>query len=55
MIKQVFLPHEAETVMSIHLSLNLPPDKRTWGGTSNGKSTVSSAYRLIMKNSEKDV
>ena len=55
LIKQVFLPHEVETILSIPLSLSLPPDKRKWGGTSNGKFTVSSTYRLVMEDSEKGV
>ena len=55
LIKQVFLPHKAETIMSISLSISLPPDKRKWGGTSNGKFTVSNTYRLIIEDSEKGV
>lgn len=51
----MFLPHEAEIILSISLSLSLPPDRRTWGVTNNGKFTVSNAYRLIIEDCGRSV
>ena len=44
----VFLPHEAELIKSIPISLQLPEDKLIWALTSNGVFSVRSAYRLAM-------
>ena len=44
----VFLPHEAELIKSIPISLQLPEDKLIWALTSNGVFSVRSAYRLVM-------
>ena len=42
------LPHEAELIKSIPISLQLPEDKLIWALTSNGVFSVCSAYRLAM-------
>ena len=44
----VFLPHEAELIKSIPISLQLPEDKLIWALTSNGFFSVCSAYKLAM-------
>ena len=45
----IFLPHEAELMKSIPLSVQLPKDKLIWAGNNNGKFSVKSAYRLAME------
>ena len=45
----IFLPHEAEAIKSIPLSVCFPSDKLVWAETANGKFTIKSAYHLPMK------
>ena len=47
-IDTVFLPHEAEVIKSIPISVWLPPDKLIWSKTSNGLFTVQSSYKLAV-------
>ena len=44
----IFLPHEAELIKSIPISLQLSEDKLIWALTSNGVFSARSAYRLAM-------
>ena len=44
-----FLPHEAEAVKSIPLSVRSLPGKLVWAETANGKFTVKSAYHLAVR------
>ena len=46
-IRQLFCPEEAYLVLSIPLSQRLPVDRVVWGGTRNGKFSMSSAYHDI--------
>ena len=46
LVRQVFLPHEADTICGIALSSTLPPDKLVWAPTVNGQFSVRSAYKL---------
>ena len=46
LVRSVFIPHEAETILSILISLSLPEDALTWAWTPNGRFMVSSAYRV---------
>ena len=50
-IDAVFLPHEADLIKSIPLSLHLPDDKLEWAGTSNGLFSVHSAYKVAVEES----
>ena len=45
----IFLPHEAEAIKSIPLSVCFPSDKLVWAETANGKFTVKSAYHLAVR------
>ena len=44
LVRNSFLPHEAETVLGIPLSPRLPKDSIVWAWTPNGYFTVKSAY-----------
>ncbi|XP_065619737.1 uncharacterized protein LOC136063366 [Quercus suber] len=50
-IDAIFLPHEADLIKSIPLSLRRPEDKLVWAGTFNGLFSVRSAYRLAVEES----
>ena len=43
-VDALFLPHEAEVIKSIPLSMHLPANKQIWACSSNGVFTVRSAY-----------
>ena len=49
MVKQIFLAHDAKTILSIPLSNRLPLDKVIWAANKNGRFAVRSAYRLAME------
>ena len=46
MIRATFLPFEANSILRIPLSHNLPKDKIIWIGNSHGDFTVKSAYHI---------
>ena len=46
LVRQVFLPHEANIICGIALSASLPVDKLVWALTVNGHFSVRSAYKL---------
>ena len=48
-VRQNFLPHEADLICSIALSANLPANKQVWALTHNGIFSVRSAYKLAME------
>ena len=48
LLKEVFLPRDMKVIQQIPLSLRRPCDKLIWTGTSNGKFSVRSAYRLLL-------
>ena len=55
MVKRFFLPFEAETILNIPLSYNLPEDSIIWLGNKRGVFTIRSAYYValpIVENSE---
>ena len=47
-IDALFLPHEAECIKSIPLSIQPPEDRRIWAESANGVFTVRSAYILAV-------
>ena len=48
MVRNFFLPHEAELILAIPLSPRRPPDRIAWKHTPSGMFTTSSAYKLIV-------
>ena len=49
LIKETFLPHKADNILSIPLSPQLPEDSRVWAWSKNGFFTVRSAYGVSLK------
>ena len=54
LIREVFLEHEADSILSIPLSTLLPADKLVWTAAANGKFSVKSAYNLVRSGKKKD-
>ena len=48
-VRNTFLPHEAELILSIPINARLPKDSLIWAWTSNGRFTVKSAYNVAQK------
>ena len=48
MVKSLFIPHEAETILGIPISSALLEDSVIWNATPNGKFSVRSTYELAM-------
>ncbi|KAF3975410.1 hypothetical protein CMV_001341 [Castanea mollissima] len=46
MIQDIFMEHEANSILSITLSTKLPTDRLVWSAAANGKFSVKSAYHL---------
>ena len=51
-VNQLFLPHEAATILGIPLSHRCPLDKIAWGCTPSGVFSTSSAYKLLVSGVE---
>nr|XP_023887877.1 uncharacterized protein LOC112000001 [Quercus suber] len=51
-IREEFLPHEAEAILSLPLSFNGKEDRLIWAETTNGYYTTKSTYRLLLKEAE---
>ncbi|KAL0006814.1 hypothetical protein SO802_008316 [Lithocarpus litseifolius] len=49
LVKSLFLPFEAATILRIPISYNLPEDSLIWLGNKNGSFTVKSAYYIAAK------
>jgi len=49
LVRQVFLPHEADLICGIALSAKLSTDKQVWDLTPNDLFSVRSAYKLAME------
>ena len=49
LVRNVFLPHEADVIYGIALCTNLPDDKQVGALTNNGLFSVRSAYKLAME------
>ena len=48
-VRNIFLPHEADLILSMPISARLPADSRIWAWSSNGRFTVKSAYNVAQK------
>ena len=48
LVKSIFLPFEAKTILNIPISYNLPEDKIIWVGNMKGVFTVKSAYYVTL-------
>lgn len=48
-VRRTVLPHEAEVILGILISVYLPEDSLTWAWTQNGRFMVKSAYRVALK------
>ncbi|KAL0003137.1 hypothetical protein SO802_016918 [Lithocarpus litseifolius] len=48
-VRSLFLPHEAEAVLSIPISPMNPRDSQVWAKTVNGLFSVKSAYKVAVK------
>ena len=46
LIRAVFLPFKANTILNMPLSYNLPEDKLIWTGNRRGDFTINSAYYI---------
>ncbi|KAK4589279.1 hypothetical protein RGQ29_020042 [Quercus rubra] len=51
LIREVFLEHEADSILSIPLGTILPANKLVWTAAANGKFSVKSAYNLARSDS----
>ena len=54
MIRDLFLEHEADSILSIPLGTVLPIDKLVWTTAANGKFSVKSVYHLARNGKGKD-
>ena len=46
MIRDIFMEHEADSILSIPLSTKLPVDRLVWSAAANRRFSVKSAYHL---------
>ena len=49
LVRSIFLPHEAATILKILISFRLPDDQLVWIGNKRGSFTVKSAYYIAMR------
>ena len=47
-VRSLFLPFEARTILNIPLSHNLPEDQIIWVGNKKGEFSVKSAYYIAV-------
>ena len=47
LVKEIFLPQDAEAILSIPISETRARDRMVWAGDKKGNFTVRSAYRLV--------
>ena len=48
LVKSLFFPFEARTILNISISYNLPEDKIIWVGNNKGVFTIKSAYYVAL-------
>ena len=53
-VRNTFLPHEAEVILGIPLSSFPTEDRRVWSATANGLFSVRSAYRVAQRLQENE-
>jgi len=51
LVRNIFLEHEVDSILSISLSTTLLEDKLVWTAVANGKFSVKSAYHSARKGS----
>ena len=49
LVRSLFLPFEANTILNMPLSYNLPEDKIVWVGNRRGEFSAKSAYYIALK------
>lgn len=47
-VQQLFMPHESKLILSIPLSVRLPPERLIWYQSPTGVFTTHSAYQLLV-------
>ena len=50
-VRQVFIPTDVQSILSIPLSVRMPQDRLVWAFTSKGNFTVRSAYKIVVAES----
>ena len=48
-VRNMFLPYEADLILSIPVSTKLPADSCIWAWSSNGRFTIKSTYNVSQK------
>jgi ribonuclease HI len=51
LIRNIFLPYDAEAILKIPLSARSPPDRLIWHATRDGNFTVRSGYHQLLRDS----
>ena len=54
LVKEMFLPHEATSILGIPLSHRSPTDSLVWEATKNGVYSVRSGYHLLLNESHQE-
>lgn len=54
LIREIFVPYDVESILSIRLSEQWPNDKLVWHYTSNGIFSVRLAYYFVVKERNKN-
>ena len=49
LVRSIFLPHKAASILKIPISFRLPDDQLVWIGNKRGSFTVKSAYYIAMR------
>ena len=47
-VQQLFMPHEADIILGIPLSIHRPDDCIIWAHTPSGMFTTCSAYKMLV-------
>ena len=48
LMRQIFIPTNVQSILSIPLSVRMPQDRLMWAFTPNGKFTIRNAYKIAM-------
>lgn len=52
LIKEIFLPHDAQAILSIPLSIRRPLDRMVWAFTPKGQFIVNFTYKVALSLSQ---